>query len=304
METHDSTIPVTVISGYLGSGKSTLLNRLLSEEHGRRLAVVVNDFGSINIDAQLIQSRDAAKINLANGCVCCSLGNDLATTLCDLAASDTPPEQILVEASGVSQPAAVARGGHLPGLYTNAIFVLVDAANIRQLAGDKFVGTTVIRQLHQAGVLILNKVDLIDSPERAVLKSWLAEQAPGVPVLETSHGDVATALILDDEQSLSIAVEPDSQHTHIHKTWNFETEAYIDEAILTNFANTLPEGILRAKGIVQLGPQRATTIYQQVGTYWHLTPCPQTNQKSQVVAIGYNDTLPPDWLEKVLSETA
>ena len=101
-------MPVTVIGGYLGAGKTKLLNRLLAEAEGRRLAVLVNDFGEVNIDAALIANRDGETISLTNGCVCCSIGDNLGMTLYDLAERPDGPEHILVEASGVADPARIA----------------------------------------------------------------------------------------------------------------------------------------------------------------------------------------------------
>ena len=137
-------IPVTVIGGYLGSGKTTLLNALLRGGHGRRLAVLVNDFGSINIDADLITAHGGDTISLANGCICCSLQDNLGTTLHSLAARSDPPDQIVIEASGVADPSRI---GHyamsLPGLHLDAVIVVADAEGIRRQARDKYVGDIV-----------------------------------------------------------------------------------------------------------------------------------------------------------------
>ena len=101
-------LPVTVVGGYLGAGKTTLLNRLLADTQGRRLAVLVNDFGAVNIDAGLIANRDGETISLVNGCVCCSIGDNLGMTLYDLAERPDGPEHIVIEASGVADPARIA----------------------------------------------------------------------------------------------------------------------------------------------------------------------------------------------------
>ncbi len=107
-------IPVTIIGGYLGAGKTTLLNSLLSGAHGVKLAVIVNDFGSINIDAALVANRDGETISLTNGCVCCSIGDNLALTLHDLAEQANGPEHVVIEASGVADPSKIARFGRNP----------------------------------------------------------------------------------------------------------------------------------------------------------------------------------------------
>ena len=100
-----------MIGGYLGAGKTTLVNRLLSDSGGRRLAVLVNDFGAINVDAGLVSSRSGETISLTNGCVCCSMGGELLFELAGLRDRDDPPEHVIIEASGVGDPAAIAMYG-------------------------------------------------------------------------------------------------------------------------------------------------------------------------------------------------
>src|ERR1700741_1151702 len=107
-------IPFTVLGGYLGSGKTTLLNRVLQQNEGRRLAVIVNDFGSVNIDAMLIQTRTNELVALANGCVCCSISTGLAEALTVLSRRTPLPEHVIIEASGVADPIRVGYFGSAP----------------------------------------------------------------------------------------------------------------------------------------------------------------------------------------------
>jgi G3E family GTPase len=178
-------VPVSVIGGYLGAGKTTLVNRWLREAHARglRLAVLVNDFGEIGIDADLIVARRDDVIELAGGCVCCSVGGDLVAALERLRARTPAPDRILLETSGVALPGTVAATARLAeGVAVDPVLVLADATTVRARADDTYVGDTVLRQLARAERLLLSRVDLADAAALAGLRAWLAALIPSVPV--------------------------------------------------------------------------------------------------------------------------
>lgn len=155
------TLPLTILGGYLGAGKTTLINRLLSGSHGKRLTVLVNDFGAVNIDAGLIAEHNGDTISLANGCACCQLQDDALKQLQELAADDTPPDHVLVEASGAGEPARLAYLGYgVSGLTLSGIYVAIDAETIATKQNDKFTGKLVKRQIAQADFCLLTKSDL------------------------------------------------------------------------------------------------------------------------------------------------
>ena len=128
-------VPLSVIGGFLGTGKTTLLNQLLNNRSGVRFAVLINDFGDIVVDGDLIADHNGESITFANGCVCCSLGNDLLATLTELLERDPPPEQIFVEASGVADPRTIADFAALDAeLLRDLVFVVVDVQTLRERA--------------------------------------------------------------------------------------------------------------------------------------------------------------------------
>jgi len=186
-----------VLGGYLGAGKTTLLNHLLRHAQGRRIAVMVNDFGDIGIDADLIESTDGEVMNLSGGCICCSVGSDLVAALMALPQRVPPPDLVLIETSGVALPGSVARGARLaPGIEIDAVVVLVDAETIRLRANDRHVGDTVMQQLAEADLLVLNKIDLVDKPALDATRHWLAGIAPHARLIESVEAGIPAELIL------------------------------------------------------------------------------------------------------------
>src|SRR4051812_48870754 len=156
-------LPLTVIGGFLGAGKTTLLNNLLTQPHGRKIAVLVNDFGRINIDAALIRSRTEDMISLANGCACCSLAGDLTRTLIELAQREEPPDAIVLEASGLADPRGIAQVALAnPALRLDGVLAVVDAETLAERAEDPAGGATFGAQLSAADLVVLNKLDLLD----------------------------------------------------------------------------------------------------------------------------------------------
>ncbi|MDA3031621.1 MAG: GTP-binding protein [Actinomycetota bacterium] len=195
-------IPITVIGGYLGVGKTTLLNRLLREPDGRRLGVIVNDFGSIGIDAELLAAAsDTSVVNLPNGCVCCSLGNDLMASLGLLRDVEFPPEQIVIEASGIADPSAAAAWGTSVGFTPGGVIVLAAADSIGRQVDDRYVSSEVRRQLAGAELIISTKLDLCTPEQLQRALEVLDEYAPGIPIVD---GSASTDLILGPRLRLQL----------------------------------------------------------------------------------------------------
>ncbi len=188
-------LPVTVVGGYLGAGKTTLVNRLLREAGGRRLAVLVNDFGSLPIDRDLIVSAGGDTIDIAGGCVCCSYGSDLVEALLALRRREDI-DHVVLETSGVALPGMVASTlTLLTGYALAGIAVVVDATLVRGQAADRYLADTVARQLDAADLLLLNKADLA-GPELTGTAEWLGERVPGAQVVTTRQCAVPADLVL------------------------------------------------------------------------------------------------------------
>ncbi len=244
-------IPFTVIGGFLGAGKTTLLNRLLRGATGRRFAVMVNDFSALDIDGRLVADHGGDTIALANGCLCCTIGDSLVTTLLSLLERPQRFDHIVVEASGVADPGRIADLAVLePRLARDGVIVVVDAAQVRECAADRRVGDTVMRQLGSADLLVLNKLDL--AQDLAVLRSWLSTHS-AAPVLEARHADVPLDLLfgLDRHGGSDGAGAADS-----FASWSYEWPEPVErETVLAMLRDAA--GVLRAKGIVRFADASA-----------------------------------------------
>ena len=306
-------IPVTLIGGYLGAGKTSLLNHLLTHAGGERIAVLVNDFGALGLDAALVARRDADTVTLTNGCVCCSIADDFGAALDAQVRADEPPERIVVETSGVAEPAKTARyASGWPGVRLDAVLTVVDLETIRARAKDRFVGDLVVRQIESADLIVANKSDRVDASTRRSAAQWLARRAPRAAQVETSHGRVAPAVVLGVDlresggfgegagagrirsRSPNAPVSPASEpcepsdlmepesHAVTHRDAlppfvhvSCRTGDPLDRAALVTALDALPGVVVRFKGVVRLRehPDRPYVL-QGVSRRWSLEPAP------------------------------
>ncbi|MEV0846077.1 GTP-binding protein [Streptomyces sp. NPDC049954] len=261
-----SPTPLTVVGGYLGSGKTTRINALLESWRGDPIGIVVNDFGTINIDASLIRSRGTDVMELHNGCVCCSLSDGMTTVMQRLAAMPDLGHAI-VEVSGVGDPAGVARWGSFPGFTPGGIAVCADAETIQERARDRWVSDTVLAQLHSADVVLLTKSDLVSETQRDTVKAWIHDVTGGTPV--TTAPDLFSGLAARTTVSQEGQGPHGRHHTPtahdpvVHRTWSVATSAPIDLDRLRIFLAQLPDAVVRGKGVLRTrqAPDRRTAIH-------------------------------------------
>lgn len=250
-----------IIGGYLGSGKSTLVNRLLAGLLPGRTAVVVNDFGSINIDADLIASDDGDTIELTNGCICCQINDDAIRTMSALAARGDL-DHVLCEVSGVGDPGQLALWRNFPGFSPGPILVCADATAIRRLLADEYVGDTVARQFASAEVVLVTKADVASPGETDDAARACRAAAPQARlVLQDADDPEATAAqaLADpspvDVQGADVAA-PAHQHggedhaeTHASATVEFSGPANLED--IARVLASPSTRLARAKGILQ-----------------------------------------------------
>ena len=265
-------VPLTVIGGYLGAGKTTVLNHLLGNNDGLRIAALVNDFGDINIDADLIESTDGETIALTNGCACCTLADGLTTVIAALRARCEDFDHIVIESSGVADPLKIGQIGAAFGFPLVGVAVVVDAEMVRTQSTDKYVGDTVMRQLGSADLLIVNKSDLVAPSELESLQAWLAGTVPDTPRLTTEGGRVDTELLLASLRESDLSATPAGSHDSFD-SWSFRTDAPLRRSDVQAFLTALPPGVVRAKGILHLADDTANSyLLQRVGRRTSLLP--------------------------------
>ncbi len=293
-------IAFTVIGGFLGAGKTTAINALLASVADRRIAVLVNDFGDLAIDAALVTRRNATTIGLANGCVCCSLAGGLVQAIIDAMALEPAPDAIVIEASGVSDPRRIAQIARTdPALAPDATIVLVAADQWRPLSCDRYVGDLVQAQVAAADVLVLNKVDLVSAAERDALRAQLRAFAPRASQFETTGaqlpyaellGHTLDAALRSDMAPLGAALGAHDRrppmtgtlpvaapradhdvHARQFATRTLRSPFPVSAALLRHALECLPPSVLRAKGFVRLDEAPDTwQLVQVVGSRWSL----------------------------------
>lgn len=298
-------IPMAVVGGYLGAGKTTLLNRLLTHAQGRRIAVLVNDFGEINIDAALIRARSSDVIQLENGCVCCSIGDKLVQALDSVSRRAERPDLLVIEASGVSDPNRIAQIGMLDRAFQlNAVVVAVDCTLLDANLSDPLIGDMVRQQIKGATALVLTKADLAGKELVARATQTLAAMAPRATLLQATHGNIPLSIYLDAEVPAKQPQNAESKYlptpggrmkkqtpgVFLHSnitSFAYRTDDKFDKQKLKQVLRDLPGRVLRAKGIVQFQGKATGQELHVVGGRVRVADLPNGKMvKSMLVFIG------------------
>jgi G3E family GTPase len=279
-KTGDSQIPVTVLTGYLGAGKTTLLNRILSENHGRKFAVVINEFGELGVDNDLVVDADEEVFEMNNGCICCTVRGDLIRIIGGLMKRKGRFDGIIVETTGLADPAPVAQTFFVDedvkrATKLDAIVTVVDAKHLPARLKDS---SEAQEQIAFADIIVLNKMDLVSAEEADAVETLIKQINPYAEIRRSTKSDVPLesvigrdafnlARILEKEPDF-LSGEDHHEHDSEVNSVSFEVSKPIDaekfNAWIGQLLQTKGQDLLRTKGILYYAGDNRRFAFQAV----------------------------------------
>ena len=303
----DTQVPVTVLTGYLGAGKTTLLNRILTENHGKKYAVVINEFGELGVDNDLVVDADEEVFEMNNGCICCTVRGDLIRIVGGLMKRRGKFDGIIIETTGLANPAPVAQTFFVDDnvrtrTRLDAIVTVVDAKNLPARLKDS---AEAEEQIAFADVIVLNKTDLVTAEELTDVEAQIRKINRFARIHRTTRADLPVAEILDQgafDLQRVLAREPeflDEGHEHSHNedvsSMSFELTRPVDPEKFNAWISALlaekGQDLLRTKGILAYPGEDRRFAFQAVhmiadGDF--IGKWPEGERRSKLVFIGRN----------------
>ena len=305
--------PVTILTGFLGAGKTTLLNHILSNQDGLKTAVLVNEFGEIGIDNDLVVSTSADMVELSNGCICCTINGELLEAVERILKRPEPLEYLVVETTGLADPLPVAMtflGSELRDqTRLDSIITLIDAENCNARVIESEVGRS---QIIYGDILLLNKTDLVSKDRVKELEESLRSIKKDARILHSVKGDVPLPLLMsvglfESDRIANTAIHDHGDHSHSHHdhshahhdhgdhldiegytSLSFSSDGPFSLRKFQNFLdNQLPESVFRAKGILWFNESEKRHIFHLAGKRFSIDDSDWNGKrKNQLVLIG------------------
>ncbi len=294
-------IPVLLVTGFLGAGKTTFINQLLLSDHGLRIAAIVNDFGSINIDAELLDGTVGEVIGLKNGCICCSLQGDLLRTLKVVFGHNPTPQMIVIEASGVADPAGVVQSLIDPVIWNHArletVACVIDAPDVAERADDPLWRA----QVRGSDVICLAKTEGMSPEALRILSSRFAVQGKR-HIFDLADPLPVEALFVEvDPESRDATQVPLHDTRFVHLEWQYDGRLNLDR--FQTAMSQLAPGLLRAKGFLAFQNQEERMLFQLVGNRATLSRAAgQEEDGCKLVLIGDRKVFDAEYASHALNE--
>jgi len=299
-------VPILLVTGFLGAGKTTLVNHILQQADGRRIAAVVNDFGAINIDAELIAGAEDGVVSLANGCICCSLEGDLLRTLANLLRRTPRPEAIVIETSGIADPEDIIRNLMDPVIWREApletVLCVVDAASPEADLGDPLL----LSQLRAADLVALSKGDLVDKPIFEARRRALSQINRRAALVEVTGGDIPLDLVFPEVgTSRQRTTRPKRPSIDRFESFNWTSEEPISLAGFQQAIGRLAPRLIRAKGLLDtVEKPDCRYLFQLAGGRATLAPLDRDDPRqggTRVVLIAEIDKIAQPEIDEAMS---
>src|ERR671932_633411 len=270
--------PITVITGPLGSGKTTLLRHIL-DTFPKKIAILMNEFGEIAIDAKIIEGKNVEMADLGGGCVCCSLLGEFEAAVAEII-DTVDPDNIVVETTGVAEPDALVFDiqESLPSVRLDGVVTVIDADAMVKYPS---VGHTTRMQIEAADTIILNKVDLVSESELEAIEKKLHSLNEVASILRTKRGQVDTDLLFGIARE---RVEEPPHHVHQleFESFSYTSGATFDRQCFEEFADSLGADVTRAKGFIRF--PEGIYLFNFVAGRWDFEPFEQ--EATELVFIG------------------
>ena len=306
----------------LGAGKTTLLNRVLRDPGGHRFAVLVNEFGSIDVDGQFMETTDGPQLSLTNGCICCTIRDDFEEAVLGLLRRHSEIDYLLIEASGVADPKPIANTFILSEQLRartrlDSIIAVVDAEGFPVLKGE--TAYLARRQAAAADLVLLNKIDLVNQKGLTRVQESLIRWVPQLRIFSCTQGQVPLELLLGngrfraeqlpEGEPVKVHVHSSGGHCHHHhdehqltlESWTYQEVGAFRPRALASILKSLPAGVFRAKGFVALQDEEDPVFQVQLcGTRLDIRKAPPNKTASGMVFLAQEGAIDFEWLKTEL----